>query len=100
MDIHRGSTAGKQGGSPVAFPSRWKHFSTAAAVALETWSLSLFYPQSSLRASLSVLLPAIRIKTSGGAGRLEMQSPIKYFQIATFLQATSALSILERTPGR
>lgn len=28
-----------------------------------------------------------------------MQSPIKYFQIATFLQATSALYIVKRTPG-
>lgn len=94
---HCGETGG---GSPVAFSSRWKHFSTAAAVALETWSLSLFYPQSSLLASLSVLLPAIRIKPAAGlAGCLEMQSPIKYFQIATFLQPTSALYIIKRTPG-
>lgn len=64
MDIHyraAGNTAGKHD-SPVAFSSRWKHSSATAAVALETWSLSLFYPHSSPLASLSALLPAIRIK--------------------------------------
>lgn len=64
MDIHyraAGNTAGKRG-SPVAFSSRWKHSSATTAVALETWSLSLFYPHSSALASLSALLPAIRIK--------------------------------------
>lgn len=64
MDIHyraAGNTAGKHG-SPVAFSSRWKHSAATAAVALETWSLSLFYPHSLPLASLSALLPAIRIK--------------------------------------
>lgn len=64
MDIHyraTGNTAGKHS-SPVAFSSRWKHSSAAAAVALETWSLSLFYPHSSPLASLSALLLAIRIR--------------------------------------
>lgn len=38
-------------------------------------------------------------KTSGRAGCLEMQSPIKYSQIAMFLQATSALYIINHAPG-
>lgn len=73
MDIHyraAGNTAGKHG-SPVAFSSRWKHSSATAAVALETWSLSLFYPHSSPLASLSALLPAIRIKPAAGLAVLK-----------------------------
>lgn len=72
------------GGSPVAFSLRWKHFSTAAAaaaaVALETWSLSLFYPQSSLLASLSVLLPAIRIKPAAGLAVLKCSLQLNTFK--------------------
>lgn len=82
IDIHcaaAGSTAGKLG-SPVAFSSRWKHFSTAAAVALETWSLSLFNPQSSLLASLSVLLPAIRVKPAAGLAVLKCSLQLNTFK--------------------
>lgn len=93
-----GSTAGRHC-SPVAFSSRWKHYLATAAVALETWSLALPSPHSSPLASLSALLLAIRMKTSGGPGCLEMQSPIKYFQIAMLLQATSALYIINHAPG-
>lgn len=38
-------------------------------------------------------------KTSGRAACLEMQSLIKYFQKAMFLQATSALYIINYAPG-
>lgn len=82
MDIHyraAGNTAGKHG-SPVAFSSRWKHFSATAAVAVETWSLSLFYPHSSLLASLSALLLAIRIKPAAGLAVLKCSLQLNTFK--------------------
>lgn len=82
IDIHyraAGNTAGKHG-SPVAFSSRWKHFSATAAVALETWSLSLFYPHSSLLASLSALLLAIRIKPAAGLAVLKCSLQLNTFK--------------------
>lgn len=80
MEALRGNVGGIGGGSPVASSSRWKHFSTAAAVALETWSLSLFYPQSSLLASLSVLLSAIRIKPAAGLAVLKCSLQLNTFK--------------------
>lgn len=82
IDIHyraAGSTAGKHC-SPVAFSSRWKHYSATAAVALETWSLSLFYPHSSPLASLSALLLAIRIKPAAGLAVLKCSLQLNTFK--------------------
>lgn len=88
MDIHyraAGNTAGKHD-SPVAFSSRWKHSSATAAVALETWSLSLFYPHSSPLASLSALLPAIRIKPAAELAVLKHSLQLNTLKKQCFLR--------------
>ncbi len=100
IDIHyraAGSTAGKHC-SPVAFSSRWKHYLATAAVALETWSLSLFYPHSSPLASLSALLLAIRIKPAAGLAVLKCSLQLNTFKQQCFFKL-HALHIRNHAPG-